>query len=242
MNDNSDNLPDEFKIITQPAKERLNQRQLMDYRNHRRKLTKWLWVKGKNPKDREGYSKQSVRYHIYRIDKFYRWVWNQEDGYTTSVTTDHADEYMEELAYSDESNAHKKKTQQALKVLFKWKKHEQGGEEWSPDRTFSTQKYQPRDYFTIEERKKLREAALEYGSIPGYNDLDPEERDQWKAYLAQRFEKPKSDVSPSDWKKANGWKIPSLVWTSLDAGLRPVEVERAVTSWVDLDTHLRSFK
>lgn len=40
-------------------------------------------------------------------------------------------------------------------------------------------------------------------------------------------------MTPADWERANGWKFTSLVWTSLDAGLRPVEVERATTAWVD---------
>lgn len=31
----------------------------------------------------------------------------------------------------------------------------------------------------------------------------------------------------------NGWKVPSLVATSLDAGLRPIEVARACVQWVD---------
>ena len=42
-------------------------------------------------------------------------------------------------------------------------------------------------------------------------------------------------MTPDDWDRANGWKIPSLVWTSLDAGLRPVEVKRSDVSWLDLD-------
>jgi integrase len=94
---------------------------------------------------------------------------------------------------------------------------------------------QPRDYLTREERTRIREAALEYGSVPGYNDLSPEARDRWKAYLAQRLEKPKSEVVPADWGRVNGWKISSLTWASLDTGLRPIEVERAVTDWVDVD-------
>nr|WP_137285489.1 tyrosine-type recombinase/integrase [Halorussus salinisoli] len=88
---------------------------------------------------------------------------------------------------------------------------------------------------TRDERRKIREVALEYGSIPSYNNLTPEQRKRWRAHLAQRFEKPKEDVQQEDWKRANGWKIPSLVWTSLDAGLRPIEVERVVTSWVDTE-------
>ena len=223
------------RLIPGPTKKKLNQRQLVDYRNHREKLVKWCLHLGKNPSRSEGYSPQTLENRIYRIDQFYRWVWEQEGGYTTSITRDHADEYMKELAYEDHSNTHKSNTQKSLKMLFKWRNHELGGETWDPEMSFSYDKTQPREYFTMEERKKLREAALEYGSIPAYNDLTPKQRDRWKAYLAQKFEKPKNQVSPDDWKKANGWKIPSLVWTSLDAGLRPIEVERAVTSWIDLD-------
>lgn len=32
----------------------------------------------------------------------------------------------------------------------------------------------------------------------------------------------------------DGWLTPSLVWTSLDAGLRPIEVGRATVDWVDI--------
>jgi hypothetical protein len=80
----------------------------------------------------------------------------------------------------------------------------------------------PREYLTRDERSAVREAALEYGSVPAYNNLTPAARDRWKRYLSQRFEKPKSDVKPADWDRANSWKIPSLVWASLDAGLRPI--------------------
>ena len=228
-------IPDTIKIVPETTKDQLNQRQLLDYTNHREKLISWLLHVGKNPEKAEGYSPQTLKYRCYRIDRFYRWVWEEEDRYTTEVTTSHADDFMEELAYSDYSNTHKDNCQKALKMLFKWRSHELGGDTWTPERTFSTANFQARDYFTMEERRKLREAALEYGSIPGYNDVTPEERDKWKAYLAQRLMKPKEEVTPRDWEKANGWKTPSLVWVSLDAGLRPIEVERAVTSWVDLD-------
>jgi len=66
----------------------------------------------------------------------------------------------------------------------------------------------------------------------------PAERDRWKAYLAQRFGRSKEEVEPVDWERANGWKIPSLVWTSLDAGLRPIEIERATMSWVDTENEV----
>ncbi len=121
-------------------------------------------------------------------------------------------------------------------MLFKWREHEHGLDSWKPHLTFSTtdSASQPRDYFTEKERSKLREAALEYGSIPSYSDLSPDERDQWRTYLSQRYGKPKRDVTPADWDRANGWKIPSLVAVSLDTGLRPIEVRRARTQWIDI--------
>lgn len=71
--------------------------------------------------------------------------------------------------------------------------------------------------------------------MPNYKSLPPDARDRWRQYLAQQFEKLKAEVSPADCDRANGWMIPSLVGASLDCGLRPIEVERARTSWVDVD-------
>lgn len=231
---------EDFPVVPDPSRKQLNQRQLVDYESHREELIRWWLHFGKEPEYAEGYSPKTVRNTAYRVDKFYRWVWQENEGYTTTITTDHADAFVKELAYGDASNSHKTNVVKALKRLFKWQSHEKGGVEWEPEYSFSTkdEARQPRDYLTRQERSRIREAALEYGSIPAYNNLSPEERDRWKAYLAQRFEKPKGDVKPADWDRANGWKIPSLVWVGLDAGLRPVEVERAVTSWVDLENEV----
>lgn len=125
-------------------------------------------------------------------------------------------------------------------MLYKWRHHQRGGEQWEPEFSFSqpNQSTTPRDYLTREERQKIRDAALEYGSVPSRENVYGEERDRWRAYLAKRFGKPKSQITEDDWKRANSWKIPSLVWTSLDAGLRPIEVKRARTSWVDVENGL----
>ena len=143
--------------------------------------------------------------------------------------------YMGALAYRDTSNADKANHQKAVRMLFKWRAHEQGCQHWSPSITFSSadSASQPRDYFTQDERSRLREAALEYGSVPVSEEVSASEREHWRAHLAQRFEKPKTEISEADWARANGWKIPSLVSTSLDTGLRPIEVARARTYWVD---------
>jgi integrase len=42
-------------------------------------------------------------------------------------------------------------------------------------------------------------------------------------------------VTREDWERATSWKVPSLVSVSLDGGLRPIEVERAKVSWVDVN-------
>jgi site-specific recombinase XerD len=169
------------------------------------------------------------------MDRLYRWVWDQEDGYTAHITPDHADAWLRHLAQRDTSAVDKSTHRKAAMMLMKWRHHKHGTDKWDPAFTFSTPAAGPRDFLTRDERKAIREAAYEYGAVPAYSTLTPAQRDRWKSYLAQRFEKPKADVTRADWDRANGWKIPSLVWVSLDAGLRPIEVERAVTDWVDLE-------
>lgn len=235
-----DDLVEGITLVTGPSANRLNERQLIDYRAERRDCIEWLLALGKNPDEAEGYARGTVDPRSHRMDIFYRWVWKREGGYTAEITPAHGDAWMQALAREDASTAHKSNCQKAAQMLLKWRHYRRGEDEWEPDIRFTggSTTTQPRDYLTREERTKIREAALEYGSVPAYSDLSPEQRDRWKAYLAQRFEKPKDEVVPTDWKRANGWKIPSLTWTSLDSGLRPVEVCRAVTGWVDIDNSL----
>ena len=229
-------LADDIPIIPEPSEAYLNTRQRVDYSGHRENFLEWLTVFGKEPERAEGYSKAVVKNTAYRTDKFYRWQWERE-GYTTNITRKHASAYLRHLAGEDSSDSHKSKCVKAIKRLFKWKHHEKGTGLWEPEIAFrsTNRTTQPRDFLSQDERKAIWEAALEYGSIPAYNTVTPKERSRWKAYLAQRFSKPKNEVAVDDWERANGWKIPSLVWTSLDAGLRPVEVKRATTQWVDLE-------
>jgi site-specific recombinase XerD len=231
---------DEVTLIPETTRERLNERQLADYRDERADCIEWLLAMGKDPDRLDGYALSTVDARASRMAMFYEWVWDQEGQYTTAVTHEHAEGWTRRLARQDKSNSAKSTSQDAVRVLFKWRAHERGDDPWEPELRFSRSEgtTQPRDYLTRDERKAMREAALEYGSVPSYNDLSPEQRSRWKAHLAQKFEKPKSEVTPDDWDRANGWMIPSLVWTSLDAGLRPIEVERAHTGWVDLDNEV----
>lgn len=228
----------DINVVPDTTAKRLTERQLLDYRNHREDLLEWLLVFGKDPETADGYARTTVKTRAYRMDQFYRWVWDEYDGYTTDVTHDHADAYLRHLATQDDySHVHKDNSRKALQMVFRWRHHQHGLDEWDPALSFSngSTSTNPRDYLTVEERRKVREAALEYGSVPSPSSLSAGERNRWEAYLAQRFEKSKDDLEERDWERANNWKIPSLVWTSLDAGLRPIEVERAVTSWVDVE-------
>jgi len=62
------------------------------------------------------------------MDQFYRWVWDQEDGYTTNLTHDHADNYLRHLAGQQKSNAHKNSCRKALMMLYKWRHHQRGAD------------------------------------------------------------------------------------------------------------------
>jgi site-specific recombinase XerD len=191
-----------------------------------------------NPEKAEGYAEETVTQRSYRLDKFYRWVWSHEDGYTVEIQPEHAEEYMRHLAMQDYSLSYKSALQKAIKMLFRWRNFQHGTDfDWEPEITFSDDSgtHNPRDFITEIERRKIREASLEHGSVPHYSSVTPEERDEWKAYLAQRFGKPKEEVGLDDWERANGYKVPALINTSLDAGLRPVKVGRAKVSWLDLE-------
>ncbi len=76
----------DLSIVPQPLKQRLNQRQLTDYRNHRVRCLEWTLSFGKEAAKAEGYTFQTIKPHSHRMDQFYRWVWNEEDQYTAEVT------------------------------------------------------------------------------------------------------------------------------------------------------------
>jgi integrase len=234
---------EDIVVVPEKSEQQLNHRQLEDYRSFRKDLINWIANLGKSPERAEGYAYATARQRSYKIDEFYRWIWNsQEDGYTLNATTRHADEYSKQLAYSDDSTTYKAGIQKAVKTLFKYFRHEKNRDiDWDPEIQFSnggSNTHQVRDFLTDDERRKIKQQVLEYGSIPHYNTVTPEEREQWKRHLAQRFEKPKDQVSKSDWRRANGWKFPSMIYTAMDAGFRPAEVGRATTSWLDLENQM----
>lgn len=221
-------------IVPEDNAEQLHEKQVVDYHSYRKQFLEWLLHLGKNPEKAVGYSEYTVYESGYRAAAFDRWVWDRHDEYRLPPTHEDADEYLQEVAYDDRSHSTKGKIQEMLKRYFRWLAQKHGMDEWEPDISFaSSGGSQPQDFLTQDERRQIRQAALEHGSIPSYNSLTSEERGTWKGYVAQVLDKPADEVSPDDWNQVEGWKITSLVWTSLDAGLRPVEVGRATTQWVD---------
>ncbi|QGA83020.1 site-specific integrase [Halomicrobium sp. LC1Hm] len=221
-------------LIYEPTEDYLNERQLIAYRNHREKLIKWLARQGKDPERLEGYAYDTYYTYANIICQFHRSIWDEEGRFTLDLTHQQADEYLRGLILGDReySASHLHNAKLALKAYFRFI-----GNDWEPDISVPSQSgvSQPKDFVTEEERKALREAVLEYGSLPAYAALDPEERREWKQYLARRFGKPMKEVGPEDWSRANGFKYVSILNASLDAGLRPVEVGRAKTYWVDIE-------
>jgi integrase len=225
-------------LVTDKSREYLNPRQEVDYREFRRNLAEWLHTEGKNPGKIEGYSQSVVETTMNRLDLFFRFVWDQKQRYTTSIGTEEADQWITSLAKRDDiSESSACHYQKAAHKYFKYLRADKGRDiEWEPTIEFSdpSTNYQVREYLTREERTQLREAAMDYETIPHYNSLSPEERTRWKKKLAQRLQKPASKVTKQDFLDANSFKYPSMIYLALDIGARPIEINRMDADWLDL--------
>lgn len=236
---------EEFEFVPEKSRSLLSHRQRVQYNQYRKAHLTWLLEEGKTPERTIGYSESEVDSRASRLDQIYRWVWDEFDTKTMALTHEHADAVVDgleedELRRRDTDEPYcedsKRKIVNTLESYFEWRARERGGEEWESEITFDQSTYRRPDPFTKAERRKLRETALDYKSIPNYGSLTPDERDRWKRYLAQELGKPKADIIPADWETVNrDWKIPSLVYTSLDAGFRPIEVARSTTDWLRLE-------
>lgn len=232
----ADDTIEGIPLVPEPTVKQLNEKQILLYAEDRRGLISWLLDEGKHPQQLAGYATETTRVTAAHIDKWARWVWNNK-GFRAEFTHDDADDYLRFVGTNSEfSDYYRTAILRSLKRYHKWRVHQRTGTEWEPEYKFTDPAdNSPKEYFSVEERSAIRTAAMEYGSVPHYKSLSPSERDRWKAYLAQRFQKQKREVEPDDWRRANGWKFTSLVWVSLDVGLRPAEVERCKTSWFEVD-------
>lgn len=222
-------------LVPGPNQEFLSPKEQIDYRDYREQFLKWLLREGKNPEEALGYSEYTVYESGYRTAAFDLWTWKRHNEYRIPPKEDDADVYIQDIAFSDRAQSTKGKIEEGLMRYSKWLGHYQGIDEWEFDYTFTSSggNSHPADFLTVEERHDIRRAALNYGTIPSYHNLRARERERWTEYVAHILEKSTDHVGPDDWDEVDSWKFTSLVWTSLDAGFRPVEVQRANTSWVD---------
>jgi integrase len=201
-----------IKIIRKGQMEFLTDKQQLDYYEHRKKFLTWMYRIGKNPDKAEGYSPYTVSGTAERTAQFDMWRWKNRGGYSIPPTQEDATAYMEMVAYKDVVESTKGKQMGALRRYNKWLQQHHGSDEWEFEWTFKSggANNAPRDFLTRDERRKIRQAALDKDGNPNYG--------------VDEFE-----------EKASSWRYTSLVWTSLDAGLRPIEVGTARVSWCDTD-------
>jgi len=224
-------------VIPETHEEVLTDKKLINYKEHRKKFLLWLLNVGKDPERAEGYSPHTVYGTSYRTAKFDKWRWENCGGYSMPPTEDEAQKFIEWLAFDyDQSETAKGKLQEGVQRYNKWLQHRKNADEWDFDYIFdgSGGNHQPQDFLTRKERRKIRQTALERGEIPSPGDVVGEEREGWLTHIAHLLDKSRGAIDADDWEQVEGWKVPSLVSVSLDAGLRPDEVRRASTRWVDL--------
>jgi integrase len=188
-----------------------------DYHDFKKEVLSWLATYGKHPEKGQGLAESTLQSTHYKLEIVFRWLWEDEDAYTTDFTPDHADRFIRLLnrsdSMADSSVLHYGKAVQRLSQAI--------GDE--------------RDYLRRTAFKPLYQAALEYNSIKSYHsDMSSKERDRLKIFVSQRLGVPKSEVGPEQFEQANSWKEPSIIAVSLDTGLRPIEVGRTKVSWVNL--------
>jgi integrase len=213
-----------------------NERQRAIFRQKLEQFEEYLQTEAKNPRKEIGYAETSVPPRIDRVLTIVEWVWSNS-GFTTELTTDQADTAMEALEVDQItrkdgdplSGGSKRKIADALVNWFAFH-----GIDWESPISFKERNGSSdnSDPFTRFEARKLWETALEYKSIPSYNNLSPEDRDRWRKHLAQELGKPAEEVLPEDWDRVNrDWKIPSIVRTSRGSAWRPAAIGRMEVDW-----------
>jgi len=230
----------DLPFTTRNSRQALNERQIQEYEQTRKRFATWLLTRGKDPKKGRSFSESTVKDTLYRMDKLHRWVWENFEGYNLHISEEKVDAFFEARVntlddnHSETDNAGYLKS---VKRYFKWRKYELGGSEWDPDWSFRSDlgPHHDQPKYSLDECQELEEAVLEYGSIPNRKTTPVDEREKWRIHLSQRFGKTKDEISPDDWERAESWKFPSMLSVSIDTGLRPVEVGNARVGWLNLE-------
>jgi integrase len=237
--DSFTNGQDTHRLITDQTADRLNPKQLTVYRQQLEDFEIWMSNAGKEPENRVGLSPTTIKNYIDRIDKLFRTAWDEG---TLSLTLESEQlDYLCEGLVDDEITqdsgepygiSSKHKFVNTLEKYAEYRERQHGQRNWKPPQTVSTNAHKQPDEFTQDERRMLREASLCIDSLPTYSDSSPSQRQHIKEYLSQSYGKPIDEITPEFWRAHNrSWEIPSLINTTLDAALRPCEVNSAVVDW-----------
>lgn len=242
-------LPDEpidppFPIVSNRNQEELQQfGSLMqeDYLDFKEDLVTWLACVGKNPKKGKGLADSTLTTTHYKLEVVFRWLWRTREEYTTEITPEDADDFMELMVnFSEKSDSSLLAYVKSIKRYFTYLNYTASSDyEWECKRELSQSPGEERTYLKQRYFEPLYKAALSHSTVKSYNNksMTAAERDQIKTYLSQRLGVPKSEVGPEEFKQATSWKIPSIIAVTLDVGLRPVEVGRVKTSWISFGDH-----
>ena len=230
----------EFEFLSSESLPELNFQQKLLYSEFHSEFIEYLRTRGKHPSKHIGYEESGIRPRVRRVHQVFDYVW-QQNRMVLELTPEMADEFVDGLRTDaitrkdgeDYTQGTKRKFVNALESYFRFV-----GTDWEPETRFRDgPPVLASDPYTRRERELLLNTSFEFKSPPSYSNVSPEERDRWKAYLAQFLGKPKSEVSRSDWEKMErSWKFPALISTALDAGWRAEMVGRLETGFVDLDT------
>lgn len=217
-----------------------------DYEDFKRGFMEWLLTEGKNTYKKNGYSESTVEQTHYKVDEAYRWKWDREEEYTTTLTPEEATELLDfMMRKTTHPDRYIYGFEKSLRRLFKYFREELNRpvDEWEHDIPIKKSEGSSdhiKDKFYPTEMNVLYEAALAEYSLPSYHNknLTSEQRDSLKSLVAQRLGKKKDDVGPEDFKEASSWKVPSMIAACSDTGLRPIEVGRVKVNWFDLENNL----
>lgn len=214
-----------------------------DYKQYKTTFIRWLMNEGKDTYRGEGFSDSTIRTTHYKIEEVYRWVWEREEEFTKDITPEQATELIDFLMRrTDHPDSYVYTFEKCIRRLFKFKREKQNRQipEWDhdipvePSRN-SDKSEHIKDRFYPDEMNRLYEAALEEYSIKSYHNMTPDERAELKRFISQQQGIKLEDVSKDDFKNVSSWKYPSIVSVTCDLGLRPIEVGKMQTSWLDLE-------
>ena len=222
--------------VSDRLKEQLNKNQFTLYKDWQLALLRWLFDRGRRLTRRKGYARNSMPHIKSAVERFSVWTY-ANSGFTTEFTEKHLDDYWYYQLGRDTKLDSKRRELLNVRLILK-----PSGKEWEiPEseefyRDIAEEEADPgfRDWFRDYELKDIKAASTVLHTTPDRETLSEEEIQENGAYLAQRLEKPKNELTEEDWE-AESWKVPSLVFVSCDIGLRPCEVNRAQVYWVDID-------